>query len=1061
MKDFYKFLKISILVYIIVCLTKKLFSFQENFSESCSSKCSDVNDELLSNPDPTSDTVSSDYIINYDVCTDDEQCSVYYKKEPGLVSGTATLPRCGFITNRDEPTFDVTDDEIKCDDNDIELPDRILPKCTDETHTLVLNNPRIDDATITDFNEGDLTNVCKKPDIGICRCSGDSDSGTCEPGKCAVQELNLSENDDVNNENICKGIVGDASGPTDLQGCGFIASDQSTDSCEDITCDGTDQVACNFPCKWNAESSCSLYNDDETDCVGTAGCSYDKSCSAATEDETGNPANLTIFTGDDLTCQEREEGGDSFSPAENNPINCGVCSDAGITLKDQCVQGSCSVPVITVAENCTGTLEWEEGSCSVSTISVAEDCTGTLVWDGEVCSNPLINDEAECSGTLQWIEGRCLNTAITDPGDCSESRQWIAASCSNPDIIDETDCDGTLQWIEGRCLNTDITNEAGCPGNHQWIDSGNTWEPYFIISHDIQQVPCEDVGATFTSTCSGVIPSQCSDIEEDKLINDSCDMKLCVPKGSYLDNWNKNRYSTTLTDKTGQANKNGYCTLKDNSYLNELYQNDDNIYDSNKKLILENLCEKQNTVEPVVDPRNHDVNFCEGIKTNDENHLLDWENLIPTLTYSIHSIIKDDPITTYSIPKSDFGGDIGGGDFTGDVDSDTDLETFQFIAKNNQGEIDYGIIGDDPASDGVTIKYVDRNQELRKQACSFIFPTDQNGDEEIYKCQPPGGDLVDLEDELNLYYKCSKEDSSSGCDNPNNDFLYSESNPNTRKDKCEEISGCSYNVSGVCFGNTDSSEDVQCPDKYTRKRPSSDNDPHNGYISISDATDTTEEAKHELCCEPKSDFCEGNFESSNDIVCPSSFVNKGSDVIKSDGVENSGCCESEDEIYKPFFTLTIDDLLYNVMDDRVSYERKLKNDILNLFRENEFKKLDGEDQITETEFGTEDIEILRIKDGSVIVEYRVGGEDNTERLLDSYNQIIKENIHLPTLGKDTFGTDPGGSSEEIIIEEEVSDDTTDFFGISFKTSYLIMCAIITSILCSVSFGLLLSLSAIK
>jgi hypothetical protein len=1056
MKDFYKFLKISILVYIIVCLTKKLFSFQENFSESCSSKCSDVNDELLSNPDPTSDTVSSDYIINYDVCTDDEQCSVYYKKEPDLVSGTATLPRCGFITNRDEPTFDVTDDEIKCDDNDIELPDRILPKCTDETHTLVLqNDPGPDDAESTNhINNSDnplnLFNVCKKPDIGICRCSGDSDSETCEPGKCAVKELNLSL--DGNNDNICKGIVGDAaSGPNDLQDCEFIESDQSTDSCDgdDITCVaeavGDD---CNYPCKRYNTVTCDIL--DQESCSVAVNCGNVPSCSAVTADDTGEPANLTIFEDvlpENLICGVNPH--ESTIDTPDDLINCGVCSDLDITQKDVCENG---------------------GTCSNEAISVHGECEGPT-WTPGSCSDATFQSETECNDAEQYVwteSGTCQeDTNITEESVCTDAgHQWIVEGvCSNPDIIIQDQCEGARPtWIPdvgGSCSDANIQYETECNDAEQYVWTPRVWTPYFISSPDIDEETCASP-AVFTSTCQGVgIVEGCRVIEEDKLINDSCDRKLCVPKGSYLDNWNKNRYSTTLTDKTGQANKNGYCTLKDNSYLNELYQNDDNIYDSNKKIILENLCEKQNDVDPDVDPRNHDVNFCEGVKTND-NYELEWSDLIPTLTYSIHSIIKDDPITTYSIPKSDFGGDIGGGDFTGNVDPETDLQTFQFIAKNNQGEIDYGIIGPPPpASDGVTIKYVDRNQVLRKEACSFIFPTDQNGDEEIYKCQPPGGDLVDLEDELNLYYKCSKEDSSSGCDNPNNDFLYSESNPNTRKDKCEEISGCSYNVSRVCFGNTDSSEDVQCPDKYTRKRPSPDNDPHNGYISISDATDTTEEAKHELCCEPKSDFCEGNFESSNDIVCPSSFVNKGSDVIKSDGVENSGCCESEDEIYKPFFTLTIDDLLYNVMDDRVSYERKLKNDILNLFRENEFKKLDGEDQITEIEFTTEDIEILRIKDGSVIVEYRVGGEDNTERLLDSYNQIIKENIHLPTLGKDTFGTDPGGSSEEIIIEEEVSDDTTDFFGISFKTSYLIMCAIITSILCSVSFGLLLSLSAIK
>ena len=1047
MKDFYKFLKIIVLVYIIVCLTKKLFSFQENFSENCLSKCSIVNDELLSNPDPTADTVSSDYIINYNVCDDDDQCSVYYIED---------TPKCGFITNRVEPTYDETDDILKCDD-DIPLPHRRLPSCVHDEHTLVLENPRTDDGLITDFNEDDSANICKKPDIGICRCSGDSNSDTCDPNKCAVQELNLSENDDVNNDNICKGIVdgSDATTPSDLADCGFISNDGSTDSCNNIICSELELGACSFPCKLDEAVTCSDISDQSI-CSGTDGCSYEQSCSLNTGTD---GANLEIFTTADLICQEREDGGNIVNSLfDNNPINCGVCSDADITSKDQCVQGGCSVPDITVVEGCSGTLEWEEGSCSVPTITTVEGCSGDLAWGEGVCSNPLITDETECSGTLQWIEGegRCDNTTITDAGDCSGSRQWIAASCSNPLITDETECSGTLQWIEGegRCDNTTITDETDCDGTLQWIDSGNTWTPYIISSPDIERDSCESP-ANFTSSCSGNIPSECVNIEPDKKINEICDEKNCVPKGSYLDNWNKKRYSTTLSDKISQANKNGYCTLKDHNYLNSLYHDDDNIYDREKKLILEDICKLQNQNQfNDVDARNHDGEFCEGVKNND-NYELEWSDLKEDMKYAIKSVENTE---NFTIQKSSFGSKPDGTVFSSNetITQDTSFSTEQFIFIKG-GDVDPAVTG----VTGVTIKYVDRNKDLRKDACVFIPPTDENGNEEVYKCQSGGGN-VELQDELNLYYQCSKEDSSSGCVAPGIDFKYSESNPNARKDKCEAIDGCNYNVSNVCFGNTDSSEDVQCPDKYTRKIPSSQNDPNNGYISLSDATDTTEEAKQDLCCEPKTDFCEGNFESSNDIVCPSPLVNKGSDVVINSELEYSGCCESEDEIYKSFFILKIEDVLYNVNNNREDYENKLKNDILNIFKENEFKKLDEEDQITETEFTTEDIEILRIKDGSVIVEYRVGGEDNTERLLDQYNEIIREKIYLPTLGKDTIGSDPtqGPSLEEILNEEE-PDDTFDLFGISFKTSYLIMCAIITSILCSVSFGLLFSLSAIK
>ena len=237
--------------------------------------------------------------------------------------------------------------------------------------------------------------------------------------------------------------------------------------------------------------------------------------------------------------------------------------------------------------------------------------------------------------------------------------------------------------------------------------------------------------------------------------------------------------------------------------------------------------------------------------------------------------------------------------------------------------------------------------------------------------------------------------------------------------ECEAIFGCNYEKKNTCFENTDT-DNIQCEEGYKRK------------VNPTSTENIANEDLHTHCCEPKINYCTGNLDQINDVICENGFVINDPENDKKPSNQDATteeiqtqCCISSN-ILRISVNIKDDDAtggftISAVNTNRELIENNFKLDIIDIIN----NKLDFE---IDPPFETSELEIVSIDTDLMLNCVKFIFDINRDSLDSTTKDTIKESMKLyfdisqllENLGQSTLP--PTVRVEHSSIGEDTSDE---------------------------------------
>lgn len=237
--------------------------------------------------------------------------------------------------------------------------------------------------------------------------------------------------------------------------------------------------------------------------------------------------------------------------------------------------------------------------------------------------------------------------------------------------------------------------------------------------------------------------------------------------------------------------------------------------------------------------------------------------------------------------------------------------------------------------------------------------------------------------------------------------------------ECEAIFGCNYEKKNTCFENTDT-DNIQCEEGYKRK------------VNPTSTENIANEDLHTHCCEPKINYCTGNLDQINDVICENGFVINDPENDKKPSNQDATteeiqtqCCISSN-ILRISVNIKDDDAtggftISSVNTNRELIENNFKLDIIDIIN----NKLDFE---IDPPFETSELEIVSIDTDLMLNCVKFIFDINRDSLDSTTKDTIKESMKLyfdrsqllENLGQSTLP--PTVRVEHSSIGEDTSDE---------------------------------------